>query len=74
MSVSLESACFSISSCMILREISSSSVGRLSISVRIFDAASSIRSMALSGRNLSLIYRSDNVAQAIRALSVMRTP
>ena len=45
----------SISSCMIRRSISSSSVGMLSISMRSREAASSIRSMALSGRNRSVI-------------------
>ena len=74
LSSSFMRACFSISSCMILREISSSSDGMLSISVLILAAASSIRSMALSGRNLSVMYLSESVAHAIRALSVILTP
>ena len=43
----------SISSCMMRRRISSSSAGIESISVRSFAAASSTRSMALSGRKRS---------------------
>ncbi len=43
----------SISSCMMRRWVSSSSAGIESISMRSFEAASSIRSMALSGRNRS---------------------
>ena len=46
-------AASSISICMILRCSSSSSVGMLSSSVLIRAQASSTRSMALSGRNLS---------------------
>ena len=74
LSSSLPRACFSISSCIIFLDISSSSAGIESISVLIFDAASSIRSMALSGRNLSEIYLSESVAHAISALSVILTP
>lgn len=48
-------AASSISSCMTRRLRSSSSVGMLSISVRIMAQASSTRSMALSGRNLSVM-------------------
>ena len=55
LSSSFVRACFSISSCMILRPASSSSAGRLSISIRILLAASSIRSIALSGRKRSVI-------------------
>ncbi len=43
----------SISSCITCRRISSSSEGRESFSIRTREAASSIRSMALSGKNLS---------------------
>ena len=46
----------------------------LSIYVRSRAAASSIRSMALSGKNRSEIYLSERVAAAIIALSCMRTP
>ena len=55
LSFSLVSAASSISSCMMRREISSSSVGMESISVRISAQASSTRSIALSGRNRSEI-------------------
>ena len=54
-SVSFFSAASSISIWMILRRITSSSVGMESISVRIMAQASSIRSMALSGRKRSVI-------------------
>ncbi len=37
------------------------------------DAASSIRSMALSGKNLSVIYLSDILTAAIKASSVILT-
>ena len=53
LSVSFMSACFSISSCMTRRSMASISVGMESISIRRREAASSIRSIALSGRNLS---------------------
>ena len=59
---------------MIRRSASSSRTGLLSISIRSRLAASSIRSMALSGKNRSLMYRSESVAAAITALSVIRTP
>ncbi len=79
--LSLEASSFSffrasrsISNCMILRSISSSSAGMLSISMRSRDAASSIRSMALSGKKRSLMYRSDKVAAAMTAESWIRTP
>src|SRR5207253_2139785 len=49
-------------------------LGRLSISIRRLEAASSIRSMALSGRNRSVMYRWDSMAAATIAESVMRTP
>ncbi|GBD30265.1 hypothetical protein HRbin32_01368 [bacterium HR32] len=73
-SVSRRSASRSISNCMIRRSISSSSAGLLSISIRSLAAASSMRSMALSGRKRSLMYRWDRVAAAITAASVIRTP
>ena len=73
-SSSRASACFSISSWMILRSTSSISWGRESISMRSRLPASSIRSMALSGRNRPPTYRSDNLAAAISESSVMRTP
>ena len=50
-SSSFASACFSISSCTMRRSTSSISRGNESISMRSRLAASSIRSMALSGRN-----------------------
>ena len=49
-SLSFSNASFSISSWRMRREIWSSSVGMESISMRSFEAASSMRSMALSGR------------------------
>ena len=54
-SVSFLRAASSISCCMILRRMSSSSWGMESISVRIIAQASSTRSMALSGRKRSEI-------------------
>ena len=74
MSLSLLRAASSISSCIMCRRFSSSSVGILSISVRTMAQASSTRSMALSGRNLSLMYLWESVAAAIRALSCIFTP
>ena len=74
LSVSFLSADSSISSCMILRLCSSSSVGMESSSVLIRAHASSTRSMALSGRNLSVIYLCESVAAATSALSVIFTP
>ena len=59
---------------MIFLEISSNSVGIDSISVFIILHASSIKSIALSGKNLSDIYLCDNVAAAISALSAILTP
>src|SRR5436309_4962348 len=64
----------SISSWRIRRMRSSSGVGMLSISIRRRDAASSTRSIALSGRNRSRMYRLDNVAAATSAASLIRTP
>ena len=54
-SFSLASAWCSISSCMMRRSTSSISVGSESISMRSRDAASSIRSIALSGRKRSVM-------------------
>ena len=54
-SVSASSACCSISSCMMRRCTTSSSAGTESISMRRRLAASSIRSMALSGRNRAVM-------------------
>ena len=71
---SLASAISSISSRRTARSISSTSTGRESISIRSRDADSSTRSIALSGRNRSVMYRSDSVAAATSAASVIRTP
>ena len=71
---SFSRACFSISSCLSFLSSSSSSIGMLSISILSLAEASSIRSMALSGRNLSVIYRFDSTAAAIRAESLTLTP
>ena len=73
-SVSLASAIRSISSWRSRRVTTSSSVGMESISMRRRLAASSIRSMALSGRNRPVTYRSDSTAAATSAASWMRTP
>ena len=51
----------------------STSSGNESISVRIVAHASSIKSMALSGKKRSVIYRSDNVAAATIARSEILT-
>jgi hypothetical protein len=55
LSFSFFSAASSISSCMIRRVTSSSSAGIESISVRTMAPASSIRSIALSGRKRSVM-------------------
>ncbi len=67
-------AASSISSCITRRLIVSSSDGSESISVRSMAQASSTRSMALSGRKRSVIYRLERVAAATRALSWILTP
>ena len=64
----------SISSWIFWRIIVSISSGIESISIRNELAASSIKSIALSGRNLSVIYLSDNFAASIIALSSILTP
>ena len=74
LSVSFFRADSSISSCMILRLCSSSSVGMESSSVLISAQASSTRSMALSGRKRSVMYLCESVAAATSALSVILTP
>ena len=74
LSVSFLRAASSISNCIILRCISSSSAGIESSSVLIIAHASSTRSIALSGRNLSVIYLSDNTAALTSAPSVILTP
>ena len=56
------------------RSQTSISVGTESISIRRRLAASSIRSMALSGRKRSRRYRLDRVTAATSAASVIRTP
>mmetsp|Transcript_27147 Transcript_27147/g.52912 ORF Transcript_27147/g.52912 Transcript_27147/m.52912 type:complete len:329 (-) Transcript_27147:239-1225(-) len=64
----------SISSFITLRSIRSTLSGLLVISTRSLAALSSIRSMALSGRNLSAMYLSLRTAAATSAESWMRTP
>ena len=59
---------------MTRRSFSSSSSGELSISVRSAAAASSIRSIALSGRNRSAMYLSESTAAATSAPSRSLTP
>ena len=73
-SVSFLRAWFSISSCKIFLLTSSISVGMESISVLSIAQASSIKSMALSGKNLSVMYLSDKVAAAITAESEILMP
>ena len=74
LSLSFLTASRSISNCWIFLSTSSSSSGLLSISIRRRDAASSIRSMALSGRNRSVIYLFERTAACIMALSSILTP
>ena len=73
-SFSFLSATLSISSCLIFLLNSSSSVGVDSISTLIIAQASSTRSIALSGRNLLVIYLLDKLTAATKALSVILTP
>ena len=63
----------SISSCRIRRSRLSISSGTEFISNRSRDAASSIRSIALSGRKREVMYRCDNSTAATIASSLMRT-
>ncbi len=72
-SVSLDTAISSIRRRSTARWSTSISTGDESISMRSRDAASSIRSMALSGRKRDVMYRSDSVAAATRAESLMTT-
>ena len=74
LSVSFFKAASSISICITLRLNSSSSVGMESISVLIRAQASSTKSIALSGRNLSVIYLSDKTAALTKAPSWILTP
>mmetsp|Transcript_61997 Transcript_61997/g.140273 ORF Transcript_61997/g.140273 Transcript_61997/m.140273 type:complete len:407 (-) Transcript_61997:1317-2537(-) len=64
----------SISSWITLRSISSMNCGLLEISLLSLAHASSTRSMALSGKKRSAMYRSLSEAAATRALSRTRTP
>mmetsp|Transcript_21304 Transcript_21304/g.72541 ORF Transcript_21304/g.72541 Transcript_21304/m.72541 type:complete len:483 (+) Transcript_21304:618-2066(+) len=64
----------SISSFITVRSISSSAVGLLVISILSLAAASSTRSIALSGRKRSAMYRSLSTAASTSALSRIRTP
>jgi len=73
-SSSASKASFSVSKVNNFLLTISSSVGRESISLRIIAPASSIKSIALSGRNLSVIYLSDNLAAATIALSCILIP
>ena len=74
LSDSLDKAISSISNCIIRRLISSISPGIESISVLIVAEASSTKSIALSGKNLSEMYLCDKVAAAINAESWILTP
>ncbi len=73
-SVSLARAASSISSRITRRVSSSSSAGIESISVRSIAQASSTRSIALSGKNRSEMYRWLSVTAATSALSAIFTP
>ena len=73
-SFSFSIAVCSISSCSCLRSSRSISSGWLSSCTRMFAHASSTRSIALSGRNRSWMYRCDNFAAKTSAESSMRTP
>ena len=64
----------SICNPIILRVKVSSSNGTESICTLIVAQASSTKSIALSGKKRSVIYLSDKVAAAIKALSLMVTP
>ena len=74
LSFSFFRASLSISIWVIFLCISSISAGMLSISILNLEVASSIRSMALSGRNRSVIYLWESVAAATRAESFILTP
>ena len=73
-SFSLLMASLSISSCLILLFCSSNSSGRESISILSLEAASSIKSMALSGKNRSVMYLLDSSTAKIMASSLICTP
>ena len=73
-SVSFLSASRSISSCVTLRSTVSIGAGNESISIFNRDAASSTKSIALSGKKRSVMYRWLNVAAATMAESWMRMP
>ena len=74
LSFSFFRASFSISSLIIFLSRLSRAVGTDSICTFIVAAASSTKSIALSGKNLSVMYLSDRVAAAIKALSLIVTP
>ncbi len=71
---SCASAASSISSRTTLRVILSRAVGIESMSVRSMAPASSTKSIALSGRKRSLMYRWDSTAAETSAASAIRTP
>ena len=72
--VSFLRASLSISNWIFCLSILSISSGIESISILNDEAASSIKSIALSGKNLSVIYLSESFAAAINALSRILTP
>uniref|UniRef100_A0A7C9D0X3 Uncharacterized protein n=1 Tax=Opuntia streptacantha TaxID=393608 RepID=A0A7C9D0X3_OPUST len=74
LSVSFFKDNFSISNFSTALSISSSSVGLEVISIFSFAAASSTRSMALSGKKRPVMYRSERTAAATRAPSDILTP
>ena len=73
-SFSFFNAVRSISNCMICRSSWSISVGIESSSIRSRAAASSMRSIALSGRKRSVMYRWERVVADTSAVSWMRMP
>ena len=73
-SFSFFNACFSTSNCIIFLVRVSKEVGTDSNWTLIVAHASSTKSIALSGKNLSVIYLSDKVAAATNALSLIVTP
>mmetsp|Transcript_242 Transcript_242/g.820 ORF Transcript_242/g.820 Transcript_242/m.820 type:complete len:275 (-) Transcript_242:1390-2214(-) len=74
LSESFATLSLSISNCKILLSKRSRSAGLDVTCIFTFAAASSSRSIALSGRNLSATYRLLSIAAAMQALSEIRTP
>ena len=73
-SFSLDNTFFSILSCIIFLSNSSNFSGLESNSIRFLLAASSIKSIALSGKNLSVKYLVESLVAEINALSLIEIP